>query len=873
MKPIFSIYLSLCLAAFYLCFSNTCLGQQNPLNIIVAKTPEIMTNVASTYSSDHHFIAMSLHPQGDSNQLNIFKLNANADTIWHQIISKSEANYYANCLKATSDGHLLVAGDCENRRLIGSRSFLAKLDTLGNLIWIKHFGQGLGFYVSSINDLIELPDGNYVLAGYERQSSSVLALYQPTIYKVDTSGNVIWRYYKENQSALINKITYHSTDTSFYCACTNILAGNKACMIKFNSKGVTSWIKYYDSEHGNNILKDSSGLYFLTNRKLYKTNFNGDSIWVKSYDVTNEIHYVNFNERFIGYFNRLARTKDGGFLLGGSAQVPYYAGNKPSPLSKSYNFKLIKTDANGNQVWNRNYGNGIKDDYLSAIEVLNDSVIALTGLTRPNDYGVWLLHVKLNGSYFSCPKYLNQDDYLSTKQCKGDTFFLRLNYDSGYSFAHSWRKDSITLLNTTRINNTTLPGNYWLYLTDSVTGCKDSVQQVAFNTPPPAGFTAGNDVVRCIKQSQTIQLQPVPKTGQFLGTTVSNNSNNTFTVKPSLLGAGVFPFVYRVLHESCDFRDTLIVTIDSMMPPKATITSNRTQPMCKGDTVTLRIDSNYYNCVWSGKPIDKGVQNFSRYKDSSLAYVSYSYANYVCSDTVSFNISFKPTIAPPTLANAAARICKGDSVKINTTQNYDYYLWSTGDTTPYIYMNSNETYSVQVNNNGACISNPAFGYVVVFLPSDQPDIRLIAPDTIMSSLKAETYTWFRNDVLLPDTGRKLVLDGSGKYELQIKQYGIPCISNKSVPFFWTATGLSPLNTEQIILYPNPASSTLTIQGLAHTNQLVAVTIYNLVGQPVIEQNKWFDNKFEIPLHNLSKGVYCMVLTVNNQVFTKNFYKE
>lgn len=866
--------ISILLLLFFIPTKNS-FGQNNPANSIIAKSARRTTGASSIRVNDSYFVATTTdHSSNGPSILNIYKYNANLDTVWYRNITTPYIEYTVNCIKMTSNGYLLVTGISDYKTIVGmDRSFLAKFDTLGNFLWMRHYGADEPYFLSTMFDLIELPDGNYALGGSEIQSASALDPGGPVVYKVDTSGQIIWKYVTYNSGLHINKFIYRSIDSSFYAACTDYLGNDQACLVKINSLGSAVWFKYFAAENGNDVLSDSTGLLFLTNRKLYKTNYNGDSVWVKSYDVDNSINYDGFYAAFNGYFSSLTKTKDGGFLLGGSAQVPYYTGDRPSPLSKSYNYKLIKTDASGNQIWNKNFGNGRQDDYLKNILFLNDSVVVLSGLTQPRPYGVWLFHLSLNGNPLSCPRYLNPDEYSPIKDCKGDSFFLRLQYDSGYALAHKWIKDGTPLLNESNRGLTTpIPGNYWIYLTDSANGCKDSVQQIAYNTLPPANFTAGDDVNRCINQNQTIEFKPIPKTGTYSGKNVSNIS---FTVQPSSLGYGVFPYVYQVYHEGCDFRDTLVVTIDSVLPPKAIISSNIVQPMCNGDTVTLHIDSNYFGAVWLGKSIDKAVQNFCRYKDSSLAYVAYSYANYACRDTASYRISFKPKNAPATLVlNGSNSICLGDTVQLSTTQNYAQYLWSTGDTTPFIYVNTTGSYSVKVNSLGTCLSNSAIPKFITVNPlSAQPNINVVTTDTIESSLVGDVYEWFRNDVRLTANGRKLALDSAGKYEVRIKENGFDCFSQKSLPYFWTPVGVPNLLFQDITLFPNPVDNYLTLQGLAHANQSVSIAIYNLVGQQLILQKQLAEPMIEIPVHSLPVGIYCLLLKINNQVLTKTFYKK
>ncbi|CAN5405612.1 hypothetical protein BH11BAC1_BH11BAC1_24510 [soil metagenome] len=88
------------------------------------------------------------------------------------------------------------------------------------------------------------------------------------------------------------------------------------------------------------------------------------------------------------------------------------------------------------------------------------------------------------------------------------------------------------------------------------------------------------------------------------------------------------------------------------------------------------------------------------------------------------------------------------------------------------------------------------------------------------------------------------------------------------------TGVGEFETEEVRLYPNPASNTLTID--SKHGSINSISIYNLFGQNVyssIKINQAGQNNYEINLNYLSPGIYMAEIHRGEKVFRKKFIKE
>jgi hypothetical protein len=82
-----------------------------------------------------------------------------------------------------------------------------------------------------------------------------------------------------------------------------------------------------------------------------KTDSNGNKQWERT-----------FGGAYLDGAKALQQTRDGGYILAGS-RLTYGAG--------SWNGLLVKTDTNGNELWNKSFG-GPGDDWVKPVQQTSD---------------------------------------------------------------------------------------------------------------------------------------------------------------------------------------------------------------------------------------------------------------------------------------------------------------------------------------------------------------------------------------------------------------------------------------------------------------------------------------------------------------------
>jgi hypothetical protein len=192
-----------------------------------------------------------------------------------------------------------------------------------------------------------------------------------------------------------------------------------------------------------------------------------------------------------------------------------------------------------------------------------------------------------------------------------------------------------------------------------------------------------------------------------------NSSNDqNITVSPLETTA------YTVIGRKAGYESAPTIALVTVNPiPTITVRDTST---CKGDSITLTA-SGALNYTWSTGQIGESIQ-ISPENTVSLSVTGTSFG---C--TNSSEVSITVNELPNVNLGIDTLLTAGQEILLDAGENQQMYLWSTGDTSRSILIDSPGTYSVIVSNSFGCINSDT---IIVSLVSSNIDESFLNPIAI-----------------------------------------------------------------------------------------------------------------------------------------------
>jgi hypothetical protein len=314
----------------------------------------------------------------------LVKTDASGNEQWNNTYGGT-SNEMAFDIVQTGDGGYVLAGWTESYGVGGSDCYLVKTDASGNMQWNRTYG-GVS-YTENAMAVVQTDDDGYAFLAYT---------WDPVGYwlvKTDSLGNMQWNktYAESGEDYPLDMIQTNDLGYALVgMAWPSDAQRDDVCLVKTDAAGNAQWVRTYGEpnvdEGGYALVQTTDGGYAVAGEKDYSTGgTDGDFLLLKTDSEGN----MNWNKTYgkpgeDDFAWALTQTIDGGYALAGVAS--WYN-------SISGDAWLVKTDADGNEQWNRTYG-GTGDDEALGIVQTGDGGFVLAGWTSSfgaGGFDFWLV--------------------------------------------------------------------------------------------------------------------------------------------------------------------------------------------------------------------------------------------------------------------------------------------------------------------------------------------------------------------------------------------------------------------------------------------------------------------------------------------------
>lgn len=330
----------------------------------------------------------------------VLKLDTDGNIVWQKTYGDSDMES-ALSIQQTSDGGYIVAGNTTSFPTgtppygpgsPGSSDYwVLKLDSSGNVEWQRHYGGNGG---DEQNYIQQTSDGGYIVAG--TTYSFGVGIRDYWILKLDSSGNVEWQKTYGGGAYEGPRSIQQTSDSGFIVAGGTAsfgAGGLDSWVLKLDSTGNIEWQKTYGGSSNDEIVviqQTSDSGYIAAG---LAQSYGSAGCWILKLDSSGNIEWQN-SYGVAGVAHSIQRTTDGGYIVAGFAHSPPGSGDS----------WVLKLDSSGNVISQHTYrGNGNEGIY--SIQRTNDDGYIMAGMTESfgaGSYDVWVLKIDSNGNIPDC---------------------------------------------------------------------------------------------------------------------------------------------------------------------------------------------------------------------------------------------------------------------------------------------------------------------------------------------------------------------------------------------------------------------------------------------------------------------------------------
>lgn len=305
--------------------------------------------------------------------------NANAQAITFQKAygtQDSTSDASGSCIQGTFDGGFIATGYISNFGAGDDDYYLVKADQSGNIVWAKTYGD---VDADDASYVIQTSDSGYAIIGTSLSYGGTNML----LIKTDASGNMSWAktYGNDDAQADASASSIKQTADGGFIIAGYIGdyggGGHDVFLIKINANGSDEWTKTFGGageDFATDVALTSDGGYIITGLTKSFNDPTGDIYLVKT-DANGDLEWAkDYGDPGSGPFdmgNSVQQTTDHGYVIAGVMQSTLWGENAI----------LVKTDSTGVIQWTKAYGtnNASSDASASSVQQTADGGYIFTG--------------------------------------------------------------------------------------------------------------------------------------------------------------------------------------------------------------------------------------------------------------------------------------------------------------------------------------------------------------------------------------------------------------------------------------------------------------------------------------------------------------
>ena len=405
-----------------------------------------------------------------------------------------------------------------------------------------------------------------------------------------------------------------------------------------------------------------------------------------------------------------------------------------------------------------------------------------------------------------------------------------------------------------------------LWVVRCVLASNDTIVTNVFVEPAIVPHFLGNDTGWCEALGASLTLQAPSGMHCYQW--------NTGETSPQITVGTAGTYVAKITTPNfCVLYDTIVIILYTLPHTEANFLGDDRHWCENVDTfVTFKAPDGFASYLWNtGDTLSEITA------DTAGAYWVTATADNGCvtADTLTVSIDTLPDIAPNFLG-LDKNWCENldTSVILEAPADMQQYLWSTGDTLQLIEVKDENIYWAKVAAYNGCVM---YDTIIVSLDT-VPNIPTLYKDndTLKTDAIADRYQWLRDGNPTGENKPFLTLSATdtGIYSLRIMSNGgCSAISDTLHVIAEKDTAIDNVNTillKSIKLYPNPATTELTIEVLEHGSYSYQIT--GVAGN-LLSGGSLRAGANTIDISRMSTGIYFVhVLADSNRITTYKLIK-